>query len=611
MLRRFPSNAQLNRLHFSCCCALRNYATSSTTTSRVASDAVDNLPRYLTPKSAIPNRTPQKQDEEPVSPKKVFRSRHLDASKEQASKSTIRLLEPHVLSARLKKLCDANKIDEAVSMLKNSPRDAQNTPVWNTLIWESMKAKRFNLAYQLYTDMKRRGFSPTARTFQTMFTGLSKIEDWSTHTKQLKNAHSIYDAFQRYMKSVRQHDPESAELTSNPLANYVKILGYNGLYQEIFDVYYALPSEGPLSPNEFVYTAMFEALASTPSVEGLTVPHYQHAANAKLLWTLMQKALRKIPAFTVDTHLVTSAIAALSRGHTPEFELAFTIVRDYYGLCAPGDPPSKGSLPLSQQSLDVILKLCNISKKYALCGDFLQQVKRRPDDRGGVNLLDHGHLNEVLKARIAAPDKGTAYACLETLEWMLRQEIVGRNGSKIRPNTVTYNLVLTACWRDGDWRSAARVFDLMTGYHSHDFMDGAVSPQPRRDARSVGRNLDPPPETLSSLLRTALTSRDRANVRQCLRILDYLQVDQLLAMDNGDPNRGARAKAYFIKKLASAIVEAVQFVQGASSKPSREMGRWKRLADLAVLNEQRTSAQRSDFIPSAAAKRPREGKAIV
>jgi hypothetical protein len=65
----------------------------------------------------------------------------------------MRLLEPHVLSGRLKKLCDSNKVDDAVYMLKNAPLDAQNTQVWNTLIWEALKVKRFQLSYQLFVDV--------------------------------------------------------------------------------------------------------------------------------------------------------------------------------------------------------------------------------------------------------------------------------------------------------------------------------------------------------------------------------------------------------------------------------------------------------------------------
>lgn len=82
----------------------------------------------------------------------THRSRHYDPSNE-TPKANMRLLEPYVLSRRLKNLCDSNKIDDAVVMLKNAPLDAQNTQVWNTLMWEALKAKRFKLSYQLFIDV--------------------------------------------------------------------------------------------------------------------------------------------------------------------------------------------------------------------------------------------------------------------------------------------------------------------------------------------------------------------------------------------------------------------------------------------------------------------------
>jgi hypothetical protein len=69
-----------------------------------------------------------------------------------------KLLQPHVLSARLKKLSNDGKLDDAIEMLKNSPLDAQNVPVWNTMVWECLKAKRWALAYKLYTDVSARPF---------------------------------------------------------------------------------------------------------------------------------------------------------------------------------------------------------------------------------------------------------------------------------------------------------------------------------------------------------------------------------------------------------------------------------------------------------------------
>ena len=83
----------------------------------------------------------------------IYRSKHLDSSIQPTSKTEMRLLEPHVLSARLKKLCESGKVEDAVVMLKNAPLDAQNTPVWNTLIWEAIKIQRYKLAYELYIDV--------------------------------------------------------------------------------------------------------------------------------------------------------------------------------------------------------------------------------------------------------------------------------------------------------------------------------------------------------------------------------------------------------------------------------------------------------------------------
>ena len=70
-------------------------------------------------------------------------------------KGPMHLLEPHVLSQRLKKLCEEGQLEAAVDTLKNAPLGAQSTPVWNTLIWEVLKVHRWNLAYKLYTDVSQ------------------------------------------------------------------------------------------------------------------------------------------------------------------------------------------------------------------------------------------------------------------------------------------------------------------------------------------------------------------------------------------------------------------------------------------------------------------------
>ncbi|KAF9009071.1 hypothetical protein BDQ17DRAFT_1219986, partial [Cyathus striatus] len=518
-----------------------------------------------------------------------FRSRHFDPASEKKPKAEIKLLEPHVLSSRLKKLSESGKLEDAVALLKNAPLDAQNTQVWNTLIWECMKHKRFKLGYQLYVDLKRRGFSPTTRTFQTVFSGLSRIDDWASYPRQLDNARSLYEAFQRHIASVEKDDPASPELSVLPLVGYIKILGDSGHYQDIFDIYYAMETSGPMAPNQFIFTAMFHAISSAASAKGpKAVPPAKSAADARLLWNQMMKLVEKNIGFTVDSHTVTAAISALSIGRPTDHNLAFDLVHKYFGLSGPEEEKTQGLLPLQPQSLSAILHLCNLSKRPELCLNFFKQVQRRPPVSGGTAILDRAHMEEILRALLTMPPAGAGEQALEILEWMFRQEITGENGPAIRPATTTFDLVFKVCWLSVDWKAAMRTFELMTGYRSHDFMDGAVSPKPRFMERPKGRNIFPPAECLSSMVKTSLATKNRAHMRQCLRIIDHLDIDRILSSKRqitDESSKIVKNRAFYVSKLATAIFETAQHVIGGDegnrlSSPE-EVERWRELAERA------------------------------
>ena len=89
-------------------------------------------------------------------------SKRTSTAKPPDTESAKRLLEPYVLSSRLRKLCDEGQIDTAIAMLKSSAMGAQNTPVWNTVIWECMKAKRYGSAYKMFTDVRARPLPSTS-----------------------------------------------------------------------------------------------------------------------------------------------------------------------------------------------------------------------------------------------------------------------------------------------------------------------------------------------------------------------------------------------------------------------------------------------------------------
>ena len=420
--------------------------------------------------------------------------------------------------------------------------------------------------------MKRRGFSPSTRTFQTMFAGLSRIEHWYNHSKQLVNAHAVFDYFQRHLEAVKKHDPHSPELTITPIASYIKILGDAGEYQRIFDVYYAMDQQGSLAPNQFIFAAIFRCLSErrAPSGgDGRTNIHAQNASDAKLLWRQMLKTSERSPGFPIDSHIIAAAIVALSRGHAADQNFALEIVHDYLGLTKPKEATFSGKIPLTVHTLSAALSLCNEMREHRLCIHFLNLVRNRPGMFGGIAVIDRGNVEEVLKAYAAVATPGSQeepYQALRTLEWMLKQEITGPNGPQIRPAATTYNLVLAACWRGVDWTSATRTFELMTGYttgHFEDGQDNLGNPVLRKRAKK--RNLVPDAETMSYMVRIALASRNPAYMRQSLRMVNYLS-DHLFGLASGSDLRKKESKktakhaTFYHVKLAAAVSEAIDCV---------------------------------------------------
>ena len=430
--------------------------------------------------------------------------------------------------------------------------------------------------------MKRRGFSPTSRTYQTFFNGLCRIQEWTTYPKQLANARSLYEGFQRHIASVKRSDPKDPDLTPAPLAGYIRLLGSAGRYQEIFDAYYAMDQDGPMAPNRFVWTALFQAivLAKRDLAEGGP----KVAADARLLWTQMIKATKKNPELVPDSHTVSAALMALSDGTKQDMDLAFKIITEYFGLVASGAVSQPGILPLGPESLNTIFQFCNRTKQYEYAMQFLQQVKRRPQEIGGAGILDRQHMEEVLKADLSLNGPGLGYHALDTLEWMLRREITRENGPKIRPSITTYNLVMQACWRGADWPSAVRAFEIMTGFHAHDFKDGAVAQAPRIDSRGAGRTLQPNAEVMSSMLRAAFATRNRADMRQALRIVHFIGLDALMRSRTNDTqhetNKTLKHRALFGQKLGSAVLETFDYVMADNGKYAKpdEAAKWRQLA---------------------------------
>jgi hypothetical protein len=477
-------------------------------------------------------------------------------------------------------------------------------------------------------QMKRRGHKPTTRTYQTMFSGLSRIASWDTHPKQLEHAHSLYIALQAHVEAVKKHDPGSPDLGTALLAiaSYIKILADARDYQKMYDVYYALDTNGPFAPNHLIFTAMFQALAERRSVtQSPTLEHeeerradgpamtasVQNALDAKLLWRQMLKASQSSPGFPIDPYLVAGALRCIGQGRPSDQLFALSIVNEFLGLSLrPGEKSPPPKVELTPPLLEAVLELCNSMRKFKLCAEIVQQVIDRPRKRDAEPVLDRYHIDQVLRAyaNMASPtNKSQANEAYETLLWMLRQEGIRRSGAgskdnqyalRIQPQRSTFNWVLMACWKAADWHTACQTWTLMTRLRPQDFLQ-AGSQTPKPESRNRGRVLEVDAEGMSCMARTAFASKNKDAMRQCLRMIEHGGVEALLGI--GQVGKGQvpatteRSKkegkrvAFYQSKLAEAcfsIVQALYNGKSTLSKTEDDLSHWVPMqSDLAKIAE--------------------------
>ncbi|KAF8450711.1 hypothetical protein L210DRAFT_2406687 [Boletus edulis BED1] len=466
-----------------------------------------------------------------------------------------KLLRPYDLALQLKQLSADGNVDAAVQRLQSVPRDAQNVPAWNTMLSLCMSHKKFQLAYALFIDMKRRGFSPNISTFVTMFKGLSQIDDWSNHPKQLANAHALYHYYLAYTLSIKHHDPGNvAQLSLSPLVIYISILGAAGDFQKMFDVYFAMDQDGPHAPNKFVFTAMLRAITNQQERAGVMSVRDATASDAKHVWLQIEKTMQKCPDFELDSRLIAASIHALTRGRPADQNLALDIIAQHLGLTRPGHAdPFKLSPHLNYWTLDAALQVCLSMQKFRLCVHFMHLIMDNLDfDRPGVrSIAARSHIHKLLRAHaslamLASPHESSQ--AIDALEWCLKNDAI-YDIPDLRPDLRTYHFVLVTCFRTGDWEGAIKSFQLMTGIQTDSFNESEGKAPPRVQKRPEGRSLAPNVETMSFIMRTALQTKDNTKALQALWLSEYVGIDRLLQDKVAEPYY----RASFTRALASVI----------------------------------------------------------
>lgn len=388
-----------------------------------------------------------------------------------------------------------------------------------------------------------------------MFKGLSQIDDWSNHPKQLANAHALYHYYLEYTRSIKHHDPGNlAQLSLTPLVIYMSILGAAGDVQKMFDVYFAMDQDGPHAPNIFVFTAMLRAITNHQQRAGVASDRDTAASDAKHVWLQIEKTMQKRPDFELDSRLITATIQALTRGRPADQNLALDIIADHLSLTRPGHPePFKLSPHLNHWTLDAALQLCLTMQKFRHCVHFMRLVMDNLDfsQPGRRSLVARSHIRKLLRAHaslamLASPHESSQ--AIDALEWCLKNDAI-YDIPELSPDMRTYHLVLVTCLRTGDWEAAIKSFQLMTGIQMDSFHESEGKAPPRVQKRPEGRSLTPNAETMSFIMRIALHTKDNTEALQAFWLSEHVGIDNLLQDKVAEPYY----RASFARALASVV----------------------------------------------------------
>ncbi|KZV81170.1 hypothetical protein EXIGLDRAFT_844824 [Exidia glandulosa HHB12029] len=530
--------------------------------------------------------------------------------KRELTASGLPKLRAYDLTQRLDKKCEEN-LDEAYEELQRMPRDAQDIVSWNTMIWHAMKAARYKLAYQMFVEMKRRSFAPNARTYRVMLAGYSRIEGWEGRTMNRQQVKSVYDAYQAYLTSARKASRVNADADKEvdivPINYYLQCLGNMGDFTQMWDIFNALPADGPGAANAFTYATILarlaerraptsgeESLKPKPTVEEDTdrerrdseseLKMYQrNGSDALLVWHMMLRAIGRRNDLRLDTLPLMFTLQNLLRSPSEEHcEVARGLLAEYFGLT--DEPGARGKLALDARTLHVVLSSLVASRRFELCLHYTGLITRSARFRP---IIDVGHMDDALAAHaglarppaiIAPADTETntpprphSQLALELIDWMLYAEhdVLPAEGAKsIRPRLSSFTLALRACWHALDWPTACTIFERMTGMPVTMFTD---KPDTNAVPLLMRRPVTPDAEALAHILRTGLAAGGPEALRTALRIVERYSVNTIFQPSSRDAAQLARDAA--TTRLAALIVRAVQTAKNVRQSQWKKLGR--------------------------------------
>lgn len=327
--------------------------------------------------------------------------------------------------------------------------------------------------------MKRRGCKPNLRTYHTLISGYAQDTSSPSTEASISRSRKVHDQYQQYVASL---PPSSSEISPQPTNDFLSALANAGRVQDMFDIFWQLPTSGNLSPDKATFTILINALRNRKALhaeEGAETPAgaqtdvwRRNADDIRFIWKQLVSASER-KRFRIDGFAIAPTLFALAKGSPEAQEEAFSIVHDYLGFSPSAEEvPRHRRVDLSPQLLTAALELCVLSGQHERCLHYVRSVMANPTDAQSAALSNRHMLYAydslaALSASLSEdPQSASAYYSSEAVRLVqrtLQEEQKGGFRLGLRPDIATYSKVFLICRRAKDWASARRLLELMTG----------------------------------------------------------------------------------------------------------------------------------------------------
>jgi pentatricopeptide repeat protein len=262
--------------------------------------------------------------------------------------------------------------------------------------------------------MKRRGITPTARSYTSYFAALARgVAAHSLPASAFTRASTVHNQWLQHAASrIADADPASSDSPNPAPTNaYLHTLGRTGNVDEMIKVFDQMPQSGPLSPNVETYTTVLRGLKATA---GGAEPDQLVAMSFKV-WERMTKDSSVVAV--ADARLVHAALLVWQKaGLYVQRQRALAIARDWLGFTDNGaEFEGEPKVQLDAPAFNALLEFLLVKNDFKRVADYFDQVRDNPTRFGGEgSVIQPRHCELAMAAHARARDALRAEGALFT-----------------------------------------------------------------------------------------------------------------------------------------------------------------------------------------------------